>query len=290
VVSVDGSTDGTCEMLDAFVAPYPLRWTWHPNSGRAAACNRGIELARGDLIVILDDDMEPVPELLDAHAAEHPAGTRRAVMGAVPIVIDGPPTAIAEYVRRKFERHLERLGGAGQRFVLRDFYSGNLSIARSELIEVGGFDEEFTIYGNEDLELSWRLRLIGVELAFSGAAMAYQHYAKDIATVARENIAKGRTAVLLATKHAGALAQLKIGPAARARFVRRKLTEALLAITKRWPSTSTTLIELLRPLDRLPAPGIHRVYTLMLDYFYFVGASAAQEELAHKPQASFQWL
>ena len=42
VVSVDGSDDGTREMLAAFEAPYSLVWCWHPNVGRAIARNLGI--------------------------------------------------------------------------------------------------------------------------------------------------------------------------------------------------------------------------------------------------------
>ena len=71
VVSVDGSDDGTREMLAAFEAPYSLVWWWHPNVGRASARNLGIARARGELIVLLDDDMEPTPVFLRAHAAEH---------------------------------------------------------------------------------------------------------------------------------------------------------------------------------------------------------------------------
>src|SRR5690349_14383580 len=61
VVSIDGSMDGTREMLDACRTPYTLVAQWQRNRGRAAACNRGVALARGDVIVLLDDDMEPTP-------------------------------------------------------------------------------------------------------------------------------------------------------------------------------------------------------------------------------------
>jgi glycosyltransferase involved in cell wall biosynthesis len=56
----DGSTDGTREK----VAGWPLRYEWRRNQGRNAAINRGVELARGELFVILDSDDELVPEAL----------------------------------------------------------------------------------------------------------------------------------------------------------------------------------------------------------------------------------
>jgi len=79
VVSVDGSTDGTRDMLAEFEAPYRVVTHWQPNRGRAAACNAGIHQARGALIVLLDDDMQPAPEFLQAHASAHNDGRRRAV-------------------------------------------------------------------------------------------------------------------------------------------------------------------------------------------------------------------
>ena len=64
LVAIDGSEDGTREMIEQFAMPYQLRGLWQPNRGRAAACNMGLSAARGDLIVIMDDDMEPVPVAL----------------------------------------------------------------------------------------------------------------------------------------------------------------------------------------------------------------------------------
>jgi glycosyltransferase involved in cell wall biosynthesis len=54
IVVDDGSSDGT----QAFVRtlPGPVRYVRQPNAGDAAARNRGLDLARGDLIAFQDDD------------------------------------------------------------------------------------------------------------------------------------------------------------------------------------------------------------------------------------------
>src|SRR5262249_41669387 len=64
IVSIDGSDDGTREIVDSAAVPYRLGAIWHPRQGRAAACNAGIRIAGGELLVLLDDDMEPVPRFL----------------------------------------------------------------------------------------------------------------------------------------------------------------------------------------------------------------------------------
>src|SRR5712691_8709315 len=95
VVCVDGSDDGTKEAIASFHAPYELHVVDGPRRGRAAACNAALQIAGGEVIVILDDDMEPAPECLRRHRQNHAAGTSVCVMGAVPIRVDrdAPPAA-----------------------------------------------------------------------------------------------------------------------------------------------------------------------------------------------------
>ncbi|KAB2818664.1 MAG: glycosyltransferase family 2 protein, partial [Candidatus Dadabacteria bacterium] len=52
VVSIDGSRDGTREMVDGYKSDYDLRAIWHANSGRDSACNRGIRDSRGAIVII----------------------------------------------------------------------------------------------------------------------------------------------------------------------------------------------------------------------------------------------
>src|SRR5207247_5181267 len=166
-----------------------------PHRGRAVACNAALRIAAGELVVILDDDMAPSPGCLRSHAWHHPPGSRVCVMGAVPVQLDGSEPRAAGYIARKFNAHLEKLAEPGHVFVLRDFYSGNTSIRHDVLREAGLFDESVTVYGNEDLELSLRLRNAKVALRYDGEALAYQRYGKNLAELARDTFEKGQTAV-----------------------------------------------------------------------------------------------
>lgn len=280
VVIVDGSTDGTSDLLARFHPSYSLTWRWQEHAGRATACNAGIALARGDLIVLLDDDMEPTAGLLAAHAAAHVSGSRRAVMGAAPVVTPPGSDAVVRYIARRFNGRLDTLASQRRPFILRDFYSGNVSIPRELLEEVGGFDEDFTVYGNEDLELWCRLRAAGVELVFSEAALAHQHYVKDFRALARDNVEKGNTVVLLASKHPAIVDELKLTAIERGRTRRRVLLNSLVQLTRCCPATFDHVVRVMSAVARLDSPALDRAYGLAADYCYLLGAAAARDRQA----------
>ena len=278
IVSIDGSQDGTREMVAEFPAPYELRGIWQPNRGRAAACNAGIRAARGEVIVLLDDDMEAAPAFLAAHLSAHSVGPRLGVMGAVPIHLDRSSPPVVAYVGAKFNEHLQKLAQPGYHFKLRDFYSGNFSIRRQVLLDVGLFDEAFKAYGNEDLELSLRLTRAGVELIYNHEALAHQYYSKDFAGLARDNIAKGRTAVLLASKHPEAFHDLKLGMYGQGSRKWRLLRAGLLSASQRWSGTTEWLIAFMGWIEQRRPARLPLYYALALDYCYWSGVGSALRE------------
>jgi GT2 family glycosyltransferase len=278
IISIDGSQDGTEEMVSQFPAPYTFRSMWQPNRGRAAACNAGIHVARGELLILLDDDMEPVPGFLAAHLWAHPEGSRLGVVGAAPMTLDQSSSPVVQYVGLKFNGHLENLAQPRYQFKLRDFYSGNFSIHREILLEVGAFDESFRIYGNEDLDLSVRLSKAGVQLVFSPEALAHQHYTKDFAALAQDNVAKGRTAVLLASKYPETYHDLKLSLYAQGSRKWRFVRAGLLQLSRAWAWIPEWVILFITWLERRRPARFNYCCFLALDYFYWLGARSALRE------------
>lgn len=68
VVVDDASTDETTAIVEAFDAPYVRLIENERNVGGTEACNRGIEEARGEYVVVLDSD-EFLPSLVERMAA-----------------------------------------------------------------------------------------------------------------------------------------------------------------------------------------------------------------------------
>jgi GT2 family glycosyltransferase len=275
VVAVDGSTDGTWEVLADRSVPYALHRVKGLACGRATARNLAIAMAHGDILVMLDDDMEPAHGFIDRHRTHHPSGSRNCVLGAVPVELDERASRAAAYIQRKFADHLANLGQPGHRFTPRDFYSGNVSIRADVLTEVGGFDESFSLYGNEDVELYLRLRSLGVTMRYDPDALAYQSYEKSFDELALDTVAKGRTTVQLARRHADAFGSLRI---ASPRDGTRAWTVAragLLDLARRRPAADRATLAVAARLERL---GLWRhpiFYRAVLDYAFWVGVDAA---------------
>jgi GT2 family glycosyltransferase len=278
VVAVDASTDGTAETIDAFEAPYGLRRVSPERRGRAAACNAAIAIAEGEVLIILDDDMEPVPEFIERHRAHHPSGSRRCVLGAVPVALDADSSHAARYVKAKFDRHLSRLPDPEHLALPRSFYSGNASLRAEVMRAVGGFDESFGVYGNEDVELALRLRGAGVEIAFDPEALARQRYTKDLGGLQLDTLAKGRTTVLLARSHPGVFADLRLATPEDGSRPWLALRALLLGATRRLPATAGAVFALASGLERAGLWRLPLFYRPVLDYAFWAGVEEALRE------------
>jgi glycosyltransferase involved in cell wall biosynthesis len=275
IVVIDGSSDGTRELLAAWSGPVRVEAVWQPNAGRACARNAGIARATGELVVFLDDDMEPVPDFLAAHLGAHPPGARRAVVGPVPIPEEPGEAAIVAYRREGMHALLDRLGGPGYRLGFRDIYTGNLSVRRDVLDEVGAFDTMFTVYGHEDYEIGLRLAKAGVDLAYCASALAYQRYEKDFPGMARDCIARGETAVLFARKHPEAAGGTRLAGYHDASWKWRLVRSSLLWLSELWPRVPERLMTLITRLERRRPARLHKYYTLAVDFFFWYGARTA---------------
>ena len=279
VVAVDGSEDGTREALAQYGAHFPLRAVWKPQGGRASACNAGARAAEGEIVVFLDDDMEPTPGFVAAHLAAHRDGQPVGVVGAAPIVESPGAPAIVAYRARGFAEKMEGLAANADNLAFNDVYTGNFSIRRDVLLAAGGYDEAFRLYGYEDYELALRLRRAGVRFAFDQAAVARQHYTKSLRSLAADTAASGQTAVLFARKHPEMLPSMYLGSFAQRRYRERAVLRALLALSHADRGFPERAIAFLERLERRSGSEGSRAlfvcYDRVFDLVYWLGVEQA---------------
>ncbi len=276
IVSIDGSEDGTREMVENFKSSYQLRSLWGPNTGRAATRNRGISEAGGEVLIMIDDDMEPAPKFVEAHYSSHPTGTRYGVLGAAPILIDEASTPVAHYIAKEFNSRLkDKMSDPNYKFEIWDFYCGNFSILRKDLIRVNGFNESFANYGYEDIELAQRLIKSGVNIAFNPDACCIQHYDEDFRGLAMKTIASGKTAVLLVSTHPELFNELKFREYYFTGWKWRSLRLFLIWSSLLIPFTADVIIYLIKLFENFNWSTREKLYSLALDYFFWLGVWSA---------------
>jgi glycosyltransferase involved in cell wall biosynthesis len=201
IVVVDGSTDGTLDMLNLQRRGSRLRVVQQPNRGQASARNRGAAEALGEILLFLDDDMIAAPDLISVHREEHGSSRERVVLGQMGLDAGVRRSFLKQGVEDWGKEFAERVSAPGYRFRFDDWHSGHASISRSLFVGAGGFDESFMAYGNEDYDLGFRLIHRGADMRFSPRAVALQIYDKSFSAWLRDVESVGRADVLLAGKH-----------------------------------------------------------------------------------------
>lgn len=230
IVADDGSTDATratVEPLAGRGAPQ-IRYLHQPNAGANRARNRAIAVARGAILLLINDDTIATPQMLAEHLATHDRhpDDRVAVLGRMTISPSLPPSRLAPL-------HLDRayaLLGDRRELDWRAFFTCNVSVKRA-LLDRGGLFEERLRY-HEDLELGERLSHLGLRVIYRPEALGHHdHFLTEeefFAVAAREGQALAVWS-RIAPQLGPVLGSLGFEPAQpRARRIRHRLVELVI--------------------------------------------------------------
>ena len=210
LVCDSNSNDGTAEYLARVSAEHPnVRHLPGAYGGRAAARNAGVRAATGSLVLFNDSDILASPDLLSRHVARHEREADRvAVVGLEVQVKD-----LTDYAYKR--DHAEARGSlhpaTRTKLSWLYFLTGNASVSRDDLLRVGSFDESFTGYGHEDLELGYRLEQAGLRIVYEPLAVNY--HCQDVPHDDQKEKMKlaGRSTVRFYRKHPDFSVQLNLG-------------------------------------------------------------------------------
>jgi peptidoglycan/xylan/chitin deacetylase (PgdA/CDA1 family) len=224
IVVVDGSTDGTREMLSGLSVPYDLTVLWQENRGQNVARNRGVKAACGRYLLFLDDDIVPEPGLVAEHLRVQKSGEK--VVGIGQMTMKLPPSA--DWFARRFvegwRRHYEELNRKERLPTWMDCYGGNVSMERRFFLELKGFAED--VRRSHDIELGYRLMQNGAVFVYVCDAVGQLNERKGIRELARDYRAAGGAYVQLVQRHPPMLPIL-IGGLSKANFREWLLREVL---------------------------------------------------------------
>lgn len=257
LVADSNSTDGTAEFLAEVAREHPhVRHLPGPYTGRAMARNAGIAQAKGEIVLFTDSDIIASPDLLSRHLTHHDRPGSRAVVG-MEVQVD----TYEDYLRKRADRALRKPlhGEKPKTLSWLYFLTGNASVPRAQLERVGRFDENFTGYGHEDLELGYRLQRAGVPIVYEPNAVNYHWQFVPWDEQQKKYELAGRSTVRFFRKHPALDVKLRLG-----------MTPVSLALHD--------VVERVTPLKAwiesgADRPGLAR--TLSYQYHYLTGVKAA---------------
>jgi O-antigen biosynthesis protein len=192
LVVSDGSADESASIARSFPG---VRVIETENRGLSSARNTAAEEALGEVIAYIDDDTIPDPDWLTQLAASFedeanvaaggpnvpPPGAGR-VAQAVANAPGGPTHVLIG------DREAEHIPGC------------NMAIRKSALQQIGGFDPQFRVAG-DDVDVCWRLLEAGGRIAFNAGAVVCHHRRATVRGYLRQQRAYGKAEALLERKH-----------------------------------------------------------------------------------------
>jgi GT2 family glycosyltransferase len=168
IVVDDGSRQPACQLLGPLRTAFDLQVITQSSSGPGAARNRGVELAKADMIVFFNDDAVPASDCLRRHLEVQEASDgKHAVLGTFTLLPERVVDSFTTHVETSTVLFAQPHMSSGTSYAGTSFCTGNLSVSRNLLENVGGFDESFRYAGGEDSELGLRLdRELGIRVLY----------------------------------------------------------------------------------------------------------------------------
>lgn len=252
IVVVDGSTDGSLELLRERAASDPrLRPVWTPNRGQAGARALGLERARHPVVLFLDDDVRALPGLVSGHAAHHAGDDELVVVGAMPVpdAVQARGGAPARLYATWYERQLRTYHEHPEQ-VLRSLWAGNVSLPRAAALRVGLQNLAFDARYNEDRDLGLRLLRAGLRGRFDPALRGEHHYERSVPAFLSDAAATGEGTWLVHELHGDLIGPFVAGDyedylsapmAAVVRLSRRRRGGAVIAVAVATARLATAL-------------------------------------------------
>jgi GT2 family glycosyltransferase len=265
LVGVDGPDRGEGRALEPFRAGLDLRVLDGPQAGPAATRNRLIEVARGELLLLLNDDVVPQPGLLRAHLEAHAGrGEPAMVLGGAPFAPTARDSLFDRLIREtSMVFFYDRMTGEdpARDWGFRHAWTLNLSVPTRCVRAVGGFCEALPGAAYEDIELAWRLReRFGAPVLYRPRARVIHEHAYEPGGYLRREETLGRDAGALAIANPECALEL---------FGRDITSEEELAYCAQYVERERAGVERLRetfeswattPADLVPASVVRALY------------------------------
>ncbi|MEJ7829504.1 MAG: glycosyltransferase [Segetibacter sp.] len=190
IVINDGSKDNLAEI----VREYPVQLITTPNRGLSSARNTGMYSAKGEILAYIDDDAYPDEHWLHYLAYAYTTSSHGAMGG--PNIIPAEDGPIATCVANAPGGPVHVLSTDE---IAEHVPGCNLSVRKSVLMEIGGFDPIYRAAG-DDVDVCWRIQEAGYTIGFHPSALVWHHRRNSLKAYWKQQQGYGKAEALLEHK------------------------------------------------------------------------------------------
>ena len=148
IVVADGCQDDTVSAIKGLSTFFNLILIEQPDSGPGIARNRGAKIASASLLLFLDDDVEPEPELIQSHLDAHKKWPGGVILGYSPFSDELDQYDYANLNLKTYWSNLfEEQAQIAYRFRMWDLTTANVSMQLNLFESIGRFDEGLSKIG-----------------------------------------------------------------------------------------------------------------------------------------------
>jgi GT2 family glycosyltransferase len=269
IVVDNDSGDGSAASIRAAI-PHARVIDAGSNTGFAGGCNLGVQQATGEFVGFINNDARPdrrwIAAAVEAFEADAHVGSVASKVldwdGKLIDYADGAMTWFGMGYKREVERPDDPAYDIAKDVL---FATGAAMFVRADLYrEVGGFDERFFMF-YEDVDLGWRLNLLGHRVRYVPESVAFHRHHVTMKKFGnfRETYLHERNALLAMYKNYDDETLSRVLPAAMALAVRRSLART---------GADATSLDLQRSpggddVGTLELPKMALTGTYAIDYF-----------------------
>ncbi len=168
IVVDDGSTDSTALIASEYTN---IRLIKQVNAGPAAARNKGVSLAKGEIILFTDSDCEVFPDWISQMVL--PFRQDPQVIGVKGAYRTRQKEVIARFVQLEYEDKYDKM--KKEKYIdFIDTYSAGFK--KDIFLNAGGYDTSFPVACSEDIELSYQLSAKGYKMVFNPDAIVFHQH------------------------------------------------------------------------------------------------------------------
>ncbi len=184
IVVVDGSTDGTADLLrKTSFTLNNFKLIEQENGGRAQVRNKGGAEAKGELLLFLDDDMIASENWVKAHVLHHTLYKDTLLTGREEIgndIVGSDFKKFRFWLNQKWNVIESASTPQEASWLLEKIYitASNFSLPRDLFFKLGGFDERLN--DAEDYDLAVRAKRQGFALYWNQDALAYNNDVENV--------------------------------------------------------------------------------------------------------------